>query len=75
MGTVEGSRAPAVVGVTTAALVISLITTALRCFVRFRLVKAFGPDDWLMVAAMVRYKLCVLCSLLLSPSFNHLVQH
>ena len=61
MGTVEGSRAPAVVGVTTAALVISLITTTLRCFVRICLVKAFGSDDWLMVGATVRYRVCILC--------------
>ncbi len=36
-----------------AALVLALIATGLRCFVRIRLLKAFGTDDWLMVAAAV----------------------
>jgi hypothetical protein len=36
-----------------AALVLALTVTALRCFVRIRLLKAFGADDWLMAAAAV----------------------
>lgn len=40
-------------GVSILFLITSLVFVALRCYVRVRLVKAFGPDDWLMVAALV----------------------
>lgn len=40
--------------VTTIFLGISFVAVCLRCFVRLRLVKAFGYDDALMVFAMVR---------------------
>lgn len=39
--------------VTTVFLGISFIAVCLRCFVRLKLVKAFGWDDALMVFAMV----------------------
>jgi hypothetical protein len=39
--------------VTTIFLGISFIAVCLRCFVRLKLVKAFGWDDTLMVCAMV----------------------
>lgn len=39
--------------VTLVFLIVSFIAVALRCFVRLRLVKAFGWDDALMVFAMV----------------------
>lgn len=32
----------------------AVLATALRCYVRAGLVKAFGTDDWLMVLALVR---------------------
>ena len=35
-------------------LFLALVTTSLRCYVRIRIVKVFGLDDWLMVLAMVR---------------------
>jgi hypothetical protein len=47
------SRALPLTAVNIAALVLALTVTALRCFVRIRLLKAFGSDDWLMVAAAV----------------------
>lgn len=34
-------------------MVISLVTVSFRCFVRWRILKAFGWDDTLMVLAMV----------------------
>jgi cation-transporting ATPase 13A1 len=39
--------------VTLVFLILSFISVALRCFVRLRLVRAFGWDDSLMVLAMV----------------------
>jgi hypothetical protein len=47
------NRALPLAAVNIAALVIAMIVTALRCFVRIRLLKAFGADDWLMLAAAV----------------------
>lgn len=39
---------------------ISLVTVILRCFVRLRVVRAFGWDDGLMLLAMVCVGLCYL---------------
>lgn len=47
------SRATPLAAVNIAAVTLAAIITALRCFVRIRLLKAFGLDDYLMVAAMV----------------------
>lgn len=49
------SRATPLAAVNIAAVTLAAIITALRCFVRIRLLKAFGIDDYLMVAAMVRF--------------------
>ena len=46
-------RSQSIFIVTTVFLGISFIAVVLRCFVRIRLVKAFGWDDTLMVCAMV----------------------
>lgn len=46
-------RSVSIFVVTTVFLGISFITVCLRCFVRLRLVKAFGWDDGFMVCAMV----------------------
>lgn len=43
----------AITVVTAVFLAISLLTVLLRCFVRFRVVRAFGWDDTLMVIAAV----------------------
>jgi hypothetical protein len=48
------NRAAQLAGVNIAALILATIVTGLRCFVRLRILKAFGTDDWLMVAAAVR---------------------
>ncbi len=54
MASSTDSRAVQLAAVNIAALVLALIATGLRCFVRIRLLRAFGTDDWLMVAAAVR---------------------
>ncbi|KAK4150759.1 hypothetical protein C8A00DRAFT_45904 [Chaetomidium leptoderma] len=46
-----------------AALVLATSVTALRCFVRIRLLRAFGLDDWLMVAAAASFAFYCSCSL------------
>lgn len=46
-------RSESIFVVTIIFLAISLVAVCLRCFVRLRLVRAFGWDDGLMVAAMV----------------------
>jgi hypothetical protein len=56
------SRAVQLASVNIAALVLASTITALRCFVRIRLLKAFGTDDWLMVAAAVCFLPCCVIS-------------
>lgn len=46
-------RSQAIFVVTTVFLGLSFVAVCLRCFVRLRLVRAFGWDDGLMVSAMV----------------------
>lgn len=48
-------RSEAIVAATSVFLALSLVTVCLRCFVRARVVRAFGLDDWTMVAAMVGF--------------------
>lgn len=52
--------------VTTVFLGISFIAVCLRCFVRLKLVKAFGWDDALMVFAMVLCDVSTACAPLLT---------
>jgi hypothetical protein len=47
------SSGAALASVNIAAVTLATIVTMLRCYVRIRLLKAFGSDDWLMVAAAV----------------------
>lgn len=49
--------------VTTIFLGLSFIAVCLRCFVRIKLVKAFGWDDGLMVLAMVNNDLIYACDM------------
>ncbi|KAK4222007.1 hypothetical protein QBC38DRAFT_107047 [Podospora fimiseda] len=51
------NRGPALLGIDIAAAALAFIATVLRCFVRIRLVKSFGLDDWLMLGAMVSFAL------------------
>lgn len=49
----DDSRSKAILIVTCVFLAISLVSVILRCFVRSRIVRAFGWDDSVMVLAMV----------------------
>ncbi|KAE8154884.1 hypothetical protein BDV25DRAFT_170995 [Aspergillus avenaceus] len=47
-----GDKSEAIIVITSVFLALSLITVALRCYVRLYLIRAFGADDWTMVLAM-----------------------
>ncbi|KAF9699097.1 hypothetical protein EKO04_003332 [Ascochyta lentis] len=47
------NRGPELVGVNLAFVATAIIANALRCIVRVKMVKAFGVDDWLMVASTI----------------------
>ncbi|KAF6804786.1 integral membrane protein [Colletotrichum sojae] len=47
------NRGPELLGVNIFFTVAAIIATALRCYVRAGIVKAFGRDDWLMVLALL----------------------
>ena len=47
------NRGPELIGMNVAFLATAIIANALRCIVRLKMVKAFGVDDWLMVASTV----------------------
>lgn len=55
MGSVEDHQNEAIIAVAATFMTLAFITVALRCYVRLRLVKAFGWDDGSMVVAMVSY--------------------
>ncbi|KAF9873031.1 integral membrane protein [Colletotrichum karsti] len=46
------NRGPELLGVNVFFVTTAIIATALRCYVRAGLVKAFGRDDWLMLLAL-----------------------
>lgn len=46
-------RGPELIGVNISFLATAIIANVLRCIVRVKMVKAFGVDDWLMVASTV----------------------
>lgn len=48
------NRGPELLGVNIFFITAAIIATALRCYVRAGIVKAFGRDDALMVLALVR---------------------
>lgn len=56
---IQGSGSEAIIIVTAVFLAISFITVCLRCYVRLRVVRAFGWDDGFMVMAMVSISLPV----------------
>ncbi|KXJ91806.1 hypothetical protein Micbo1qcDRAFT_194837 [Microdochium bolleyi] len=57
------NRGPQLIGVNTLFLTLAVIATILRCYVRIRMVKAFGLDDWLMVAAAISFIIYISFSL------------
>jgi hypothetical protein len=48
-------RGPRLRNITAIFLAFAVFSTALRCYVRARIVKWFGLDDWLMVVAVVSF--------------------
>lgn len=54
----DDSRSNAILTVTAVFLAISLVSVGLRCFVRTRIVRAFGWDDRVMLVAMVSAAKC-----------------
>jgi cation-transporting ATPase 13A1 len=62
MAELEG-RSLSIFVVTIVFLALSFISVCLRCFVRLRLVRAFGWDDALMVFAMALNILFALCGI------------
>lgn len=53
MAPVVENRGPELLAVNIFFVSAAVLATALRCYVRAGLVKAFGTDDWLMVLALV----------------------
>ncbi|OJD33852.1 uncharacterized protein BKCO1_27000126 [Diplodia corticola] len=56
-------RAPAFFRVLVAMVVMATISTALRVYVRLKIVKSFGKDDYLMVAALLCFIMFTACAL------------
>lgn len=53
MGSSIPNRGPELLGVDIAFMCSALMANVLRCYVRLKMVKAFGFDDWLMAIATV----------------------
>lgn len=49
------NRGPQLAGVAITMLTLACVSMALRGYVRIRITKAFGIDDWFMVAATVSW--------------------
>lgn len=54
---------PPLQGVAVALLTLALMSFSLRVYVRTRIIKAFGTDDWLMLGATVAFVLYSACVL------------
>lgn len=50
---IMGDQSASLYGVAVTFVALSSISVALRCYVRLRVVKAFGWDDFVMILAMV----------------------
>ncbi|KAI1204350.1 uncharacterized protein F4807DRAFT_465795 [Annulohypoxylon truncatum] len=62
MATVE-NRGPELMRVCIALLTTTVIAISLRCYTRLGIVKAFGADDWTMMAATVSFILFCTCAI------------
>ncbi|KAI1451434.1 hypothetical protein F4805DRAFT_473673 [Annulohypoxylon moriforme] len=62
MATVE-NRGPELMRVCIALLTTAVIAISLRCYTRLGIVKAFGADDWTMMAATVSFILFCTCAI------------
>ncbi|KAK3994406.1 hypothetical protein QBC44DRAFT_286176 [Cladorrhinum sp. PSN332] len=49
------TRGPALFAVNTVGVILAGITCILRCYVRARILKSFGTDDWLMVSSTLTF--------------------
>lgn len=50
---VRQTNAPQILGITGSFFTLAAIVVLLRCYVRLRLLKTFGADDYVMLLAMV----------------------
>ncbi|KAH8897855.1 hypothetical protein GQ53DRAFT_837622 [Thozetella sp. PMI_491] len=57
------NRGPQLLAVDLSFLVTAIIASVLRCYVRTRIVKAWGVDDWLMLTATISFTLYCACSI------------
>ncbi|OGE50996.1 hypothetical protein PENARI_c015G08684 [Penicillium arizonense] len=64
VATIDASRSRAILVVTSVFLGISLVSVALRIFVRTRIVRAFGWDDSIMVLAMGLNLIFAICGII-----------
>jgi hypothetical protein len=53
MDSSQDDRGPELAAIMAAFLALTWISVSLRCLVRIKITKAFGADDWLMVASQV----------------------
>jgi hypothetical protein len=54
MSDFQDNRGPEIVLFLIILLAVTWISVILRIYVRFWIIKAFGADDWLIIAALVR---------------------
>jgi hypothetical protein len=57
-------KSEAIIIATSIFLALSLIAVGLRCYVRIRLIRAFGADDWAMVLAVAFNLAFAVCGIL-----------
>lgn len=58
------NRGPELTAVCATFTTMAVIAVALRCYVRLRIIRNFGLDDWAMVGALVSVFFCPLLILL-----------
>ncbi|KAH8668816.1 hypothetical protein BX600DRAFT_460764 [Xylariales sp. PMI_506] len=63
MAEVVEDRSPTLRAVCITLLVCSLVASGLRCYTRLGILRAFGPDDWTMVAANIAYIIYIACAI------------
>lgn len=49
----ENDKGPLFLGIFAAGTTIAILTTALRFWVRARILRRLGPDDWIMLSSLV----------------------
>ena len=66
----SSSHAPSILAINGAFTGLALVVVALRVYVRTKILKFAGPDDWVIVAAMVRNQPVYLGILSLTVHFS-----